>query len=71
MAARYSWLDVSDADITGGVGQSWTLALNWFWTAYSKLQTNVIWGNIDERGPIGGFSSGNYLIVGTRFAVEF
>ncbi len=71
VAARYSWLDVTDADVTGGVGQSWTLALNWYWTAYSKLQTNFIWGNIDDRGPINGYSSGNYFIAGTRVAVDF
>jgi phosphate-selective porin OprO and OprP len=71
VAARYSWLDVTDKDITGGVGESGTLAINWFWNAYAKVQFNLIYGDIHDRGPVGGFDSGNYLIAGTRFAVEF
>ena len=71
VAVRYSYLDLTDGDITGGVGQSGTLAVNWFFTPYSKLQFNLIYGNIDDRGPIGGFSEGSYLIAGTRFAIEF
>ena len=71
IAARYSYLDVTDGDVMGGVGQSATLALNWYWTAYSKVQLNLIRGNIDDHAPIGGFSDGDYTIFGTRFAMEF
>ena len=71
VAARYSYLDISDDDVLGGVGQSGTLALNWYWTAYSKVQFNLIYGNIDDHNPVGGFDSGDYLIAGTRFAIEF
>ncbi|MEZ6061794.1 MAG: porin [Planctomycetaceae bacterium] len=70
IAARYSYLDVTDADILGGVGESGTLALNWFWTPYSKVQFNLIYGQIDNRN-VAGFTGGDYLIAGTRFAVEF
>ena len=71
VAARYSFLDVTDQDITGGFGQSGTLAVNWFWNAYAKVQFNLIYGEITDRGPIGGFDSGSYLMAGTRFACEF
>lgn len=71
IAARYSYLDVSDADVTGGVGESGTLAINWFWNAYAKVQFNLIYGSIDDRGPIGGYSDGTYCIAGTRFACEY
>ncbi|MEQ9408027.1 MAG: porin [Fuerstiella sp.] len=71
VAARYSYLDLSDADILGGVGESATLALNWYWTAYSKVQFNLIYGDIDDRNPAVGATDGTYLIAGTRFAVEF
>ena len=71
LAVRYDYLDLTDGDITGGVGRAGTLALNWFFTPFSKLQFNLIYGNIDERGPIGGFSEGDYLIAGTRLAIEF
>lgn len=71
VAARYSWLDLTDRDITGGFGQSGTLAINWFWNAYAKVQFDLSYGDIQDRGPIGGYNSGNYLIAGTRFACEF
>ena len=71
LAARYDYIDLTDNGITGGVGNSGTLALNWFFNAYAKLQFNLIYGTIDQRGPIGGFSSGDYLVTGTRLAIEF
>jgi phosphate-selective porin OprO/OprP len=71
IAARYDHLDISDADITGGNQQSVTLGLNWYWNAYSKVQTNLVYGDIRERGPIGGFDQGDYWLMGTRFMCDF
>lgn len=71
IAARYDYLDLSDNDINGGVGQNVTLGLNWYWNAYSKVQTNLIAGDIRDRGPIGGFDGGDYWILGTRFMCDF
>ncbi len=71
VAARYSYLDLSDADVLGGVGESASLAVNWHWNAYTKLQFNLIYGDIDDRNPATGTTGGNYLIAGTRFAIEF
>lgn len=71
VAARYSYLDLSDADILGGTGETGTLAVNWYWTAYSKVQFNLIYGDIQNRDPITGATAGSFLIAGTRFAVEF
>lgn len=71
VALRYSYLDLSDADILGGVGESLTFALNWHWTPYSKLQFNLISGNIENHQAVGGFTEGDYLIAGTRLAIEF
>lgn len=71
IAARYSYLDLTDADVLGGVGESATLALNWYWTAYSKVQFNLIYGDIDDRNPATGTTGSSYLIAGTRFAIEF
>ncbi|MEZ6147237.1 MAG: porin [Planctomycetaceae bacterium] len=67
----YSYIDLTDNDITGGIGHSGTLALNWFFNEYAKLQFNLIYGSIHDRGPIGGYTSGTYLIAGTRLAIEF
>jgi phosphate-selective porin OprO/OprP len=71
VAARYSYMDLTDREVLGGVGESVTLALNWHWTAYSKVQMNLIRGSIKEHAPVGGFASGNYTIFGVRFAVDF
>lgn len=71
VAARYDFLDLSDEDITGGQQQSVTLGLNWYWTAYAKLQANLIYGDIQDRGPIGGFDSGQFWIGGTRWMCDF
>ncbi|MCP4175316.1 MAG: ATPase [Fuerstiella sp.] len=71
IAARYSYLDVSDQDVLGGVGNSGSFAFNWYWTAYSKLQFNLIYGEIDDRSPAVGTTGGSYLMAGTRFAIEF
>ena len=71
IGARYSYLDLSDADVLGGVGESVTLGLNWYWTPYSRLQFNLIHGEINDRNPAVGATSGDYTILGTRFAVDF
>ncbi len=71
VAARYSYLDLSDDNVLGGVDSNMTLALNWFWTPNSKLQINYVTGRIDEHEPAGGFTTGNYSIIGTRFLMFF
>lgn len=71
IAARYSHLDLSDDNILGGVGNNFTAGLNWFWTAYSKVQVNYIYGDIQNHRPVNDFTSGNFHVVGTRFMVDF
>ena len=71
VACRYSYIDLSDADILGGVGESTTLAVNWWWNPYAHVQFNLIYGEIEDHAPVAGFTSGHYLIAGTRFAVDF
>jgi phosphate-selective porin OprO and OprP len=77
IAARYSHGDFSDDNIYGGVGDSMTFGLNWWWTPYSRMQFNYIYGSIDQRAAVGGapltgaFTSGDYNIFGTRFMVDF
>lgn len=71
VAVRYSYLDVTDGDIAGGVGHSVTGAVNWHWNPFAKLQFNLLYGDIDDHADVGGYTSGHYLIAGTRIAVEF
>lgn len=71
IAARFSYLDLTDEDIRGGAQQDLTLALNWWWTPYSRLQFNATRGLIDQHRPVGGFESGDFWLAGTRFAIDF
>jgi phosphate-selective porin OprO/OprP len=71
IAARYSYGDFTDDNVYGGVGQSFTFGLNWWWTAYSRMQFNYIIGDIDDRDPTMPPNAANYQIIGSRFAVDF
>ncbi len=74
VAARYSYADLTDEDIFGGVGESLTLGMVWYWNANANLQANYIWGNISERmveadGQV--FTEGDYEVFGMRARIDF
>jgi phosphate-selective porin OprO/OprP len=71
VAVRYSYLDLTDADIAGGRDQSLTAGLNWHWTAYSKLQMEAAYGEITGHAPVGGFTRGDYSVAAMRFSIDF
>lgn len=71
IAARYSYLDLTDKDILGGVGHAGTLALNWHWNANAKLQFDLTYGQISDHEAVGGYMGGDYTLCGTRFAIDF
>ena len=75
VAFRYSYCDLTDETVLGGVGSNYTLGLNWHWNPHAKIQFNYIYGEIDERSvtDINGdtYSGGHYHIAGTRFVVDF
>ncbi len=71
IAARYGMLDISDNDIRGGVGRLAVAGLNWYWTPYSRVQTNLMYGDISDRSPALGLTGGRSLTLGIRFAADF
>jgi phosphate-selective porin OprO/OprP len=74
IATRFSYGDLTDRDLLGGVGQSVTFALNWYWNAHARLQWNYIFGRISDRAPVGqtsGAVSGSYQISGVRGIIDF
>ncbi|TWT34784.1 OprO/OprP family phosphate-selective porin [Blastopirellula retiformator] len=71
VAARISYLDLTDQDIQGGLETNATLGLNWYWTSHSKMQFNAIYGDISEHAPVNGYTGGNFWILGCRFMVDF
>jgi phosphate-selective porin OprO/OprP len=70
-ALRYSHIDLSDDDIQGGVANDVTLALVWYFNAYTNLQFNAVYGMIDEHFPVGGYTDGEFVALGTRLRMEF
>ena len=77
VALRYDYLDLTESDIQGGRGWAVTAGLNWYWTAYSKLQTNLIRGSIADAGEAQAPSpstvgvGGDFTILGMRFMIDF
>lgn len=71
VALRYSYLDLTDHDIRGGVESNATLGLVWYMNAYASLQVNAVYGDIEDREPVGGFSDGHFTALGTRLRVDF
>jgi phosphate-selective porin OprO and OprP len=82
VAARYSYGDFTDDDIFGGVGNSFTLGLNWWWNSNARMQFNYIHGSLSDRDPTRtadpypnrqtvADTSGNYNIFGMRFMCDF
>jgi phosphate-selective porin OprO/OprP len=79
MAFRADYLDLSDSDIRGGRGWTCTAGLNWYWTAYSKVQTNFVWGEIRNGGqgqakpnvPLASGVDGDFTIMGMRYMIDF
>ena len=69
IAARYSYADLDDGDIDGGVGESFTLGLNWWWNPNARMQFNYLVGQIDR--DIIPDDQGNYQILGARWMVDF
>jgi phosphate-selective porin OprO/OprP len=72
IAARYSHADLTDDDIFGGIGDSVTIGLNWHWNPNARMQFNFLFGNIHDRDDgVGGLTSTDYSIIGTRFMIDF
>jgi phosphate-selective porin OprO/OprP len=71
VAIRYSYLDISDEDIFGGIGSNTTLALVWYFNPYSSLQLNAVYGEIEEHEPAGGFTEGEFVALGARLRIDF
>lgn len=80
IAGRFSRGDFSDQGIEGGVGQSFSFALNWWWNPYARMQFNYINGAISQRNtattgggamPAGVPTSGNYNCFGTQFMIDW
>jgi phosphate-selective porin OprO/OprP len=71
VALRYSYLDLTDQDIRGGVEHNVTFGLVWYFNPFASLQVNAIYGEIRDHEPVEGFADGHFTALGTRLRMEF
>lgn len=75
VAVRYSYADLTDQNVFGGMGESVTLALVWYLNPNANLQLNYINGSISDRNvtDVNGltFTGGDYDIIGARLRIDF
>lgn len=67
IAARYSFIDLDDANIQGGQLHNYTIGLNWYLNAYTRMKWELIQSNLN-RAPVGESQA---YIAGMRFDVDF
>lgn len=68
IGARYTYLDLTDKGINGGILHDVTVGLNWYTSPNSKIQLNY---DVVHRGSTGTNSDGNIQALGMRFAFDF
>ena len=67
IAFRYSTIDLNDANIQGGRLHDFTIGLNWYLNAYTRIKWELIQANLN-RGPAGPSQA---YIAGMRFDIDF
>ena len=67
VGVRYSWLDLNDLSIPGGVVNDVTFGLNWYLNPNLKFQWNYDIADRDVNGP----SDGLVHSFGMRTAFDF
>lgn len=68
LAFRYDSIDLTDSGIAGGVQDTITFGVNWYWNPHMRVMFNFIWADISDGGP---FGEGNLNIFAMRFQVDF
>jgi phosphate-selective porin OprO/OprP len=68
IGVRYSYLNLTNHGVNGGILNAVTLGLNWFLNPNFKLQFNF---DIDQRSIPNSTASGNVYTGGMRFAWDF
>ncbi len=71
-SVRYSYLNLNDGPVQGGVMTGTTVGLNWYWNPNMKWQFDYLDDNRYHKGTAaGGTASGNVQGFGTRMQIQF
>jgi len=68
LAFRYNTIDLNDNGINGGVLNSFTAGVNWYWTSNAKVQFNY---DLTRRSEVKTVDAGDINSFGLRFAYFF
>jgi len=63
LGARFSYLDLDDRDVSGGIEKNVALAVNWFLLAQLRFSANWIYGHLNGQGDV-------HVLQG-RFQIEY
>jgi len=66
VAYRYSYLDLDDAGISGGLASDHTIGLNWYLNPYTRLMWDYVNSNVTRGG-----TTGNINILQMRCQIDF
>ena len=74
LAARYSWLDLSNDGIRGGTLAEWSFAINWVLFSNLRMSNNFVLSQTADRAPTVAepvAESGIAYSWVTRFQIDF
>ena len=73
LGARYSAMDLTDKEISGGEQENFTLGVNWYLNSKVRFMVNYIWVYNDAEADADGDALGNDdpKILQTRFQLAF
>lgn len=75
MAARYSWLDLSNDGIRGGTLEEWSLAINWVLFSNLRVSSNYVLSRAGDRKRAEGANNAAETGIAhswvTRIQVDF
>jgi phosphate-selective porin OprO/OprP len=66
LAARASWLDLTDGQIRGGAMTIWTGGINWYWNRYVRILFDTSFARVDDAP-----NDGHMVILQSRFQLVF
>jgi len=66
VAYRYSYLDLSDDDISGGMASDHTVGVNWYLNPYTRLMFNYVNSAVTRGGTLGDID-----VYETRVQIDF